>query len=358
MKEKFKFIFIILFTAFFLFSCSGIKTKFDKMFSKDEKENTKTEKNVEKEKTLKVPTSSDLNFYNKYIEVSNNISEKVEELNRSYYSEVPDPATLRANSMVFVISFGINVSSLETILKQYKRSLFDGGDLAKLDADDKALKTTLETDFKNLLPKMYDLHDISADIDSYYKNKDFKTDPSKAKKLDTSYKEKYKAYDESYKTLKKDMRELKPVFAKKDPDNIKDPDEKAIVLMQNGYEKMLDKAEATYEKFEGMKAGSDTKDLNTAFNELEDTYDELNAKINKTEFTDRTKYIKYSYEDYFSKMYVTFSKNMTSFIAYAKAKHTPKEFAGKYDEVLRSYNNLITSYNSSINVINSFKIYK
>ncbi|CAN5412149.1 hypothetical protein BH10BAC5_BH10BAC5_18610 [soil metagenome] len=355
MRNYFKFIFAILFFAAFILSCGRLKNKFEQMTKEDEDPVVK--QTGEKEKTLSSSTSSDLKFFNKYIEISNNISEKVENINKAYYSEIPDPTKLKTGTLLFVISFGIHVNALEGIIKQYKRSLFDGGELAKLNADDKALKTTLETDFKNLLTRLYELHDLCAEIDNYYKNKEFKTNLSKARTYDISYKEKYKLYEESYKALKKDMKTLKPVFKRKDPENIKDPDEKVVVMMQNGYEDIIDKSDDMYEKLEMIKPGSDIKDLNSSFTELNNSFEDFNNKIESAKFSDKTKYIKYSFEDYFSKMFRTFSKKMTDFITLSKSgKLKGKEFTNKYDEVLSAYNNVISSYNSSINTINSIQV--
>lgn len=355
MKENFKFILVILFSSLLILSCSRLKEKMNSLTG--ENESKKKEQTIT-EKTLNVSTTQDLNFYNKYIEVSNELSAKVEDINKSYYSEIPEPTSIKPNSMIFTISFGVQLTMLESEIKKYKRSLFDNGELSKLSADDKALKTTVETDFKDLLSKVADLHQLCSDIDSYYKNKEFKTDPAKAKKLDYSYKDKYKLYDDSYKTLKNDLRELKPVVQRKDPETITNPDEKTVVMLQNGYEDLLEKMESVYGKFDKIKQGTDPKELKSSFDDLDRFYQDFDKKIASTAFSDRTKYMKYNYEDYFSKMYVIFSRKMSYFIDNIKSgKLTAKEFASKYDEVLTSYNNLITAYNSSINTMNSFKIH-
>ena len=152
---KIKYIIALSLIVLLAGSCSKLK---EKLSSKEEEKKEKTVDGEEKEQTVERTSEADLAFYNKYIEVANKVTEVADGMHKEYMNGVPDPKTLRKNSMVLALTFDFKVSDMERMLKDYKRSLFDGGELSKLRSDNKDMKTEIEADFKDLLDVM----------DSYY----------------------------------------------------------------------------------------------------------------------------------------------------------------------------------------------
>src|ERR1041384_82461 len=155
--QKIKLIFILLFIVMLTASCSMVnklKEKFSANKDGDKKEKTTEEKENTKEQTIEKTSEADLNFYNKYIEAANKVTDIADGMHKEYTTGVPDPKTLRKNSMVLALGFDFKVNDMERMLKEYKRSLLDGGELSKLSSDNPDMKREIEADFKDLLDVM------------------------------------------------------------------------------------------------------------------------------------------------------------------------------------------------------------
>jgi hypothetical protein len=353
---KFKITAVLIFALLLSISCSLIDNLKEKSGNK-EKESEKKEEIV-KEETTKSNSQKDLQFYNKYIDVLNKISEEVEQLQKAYFDDIPDPKTVKKNSMIFAIRPDVYSSSLERLIKEYNRSYFDNGELAKLEADNETMKNEIETGFKDVLKMLEEYYNTSRTVIDYYTNKEYENNPSLASDYDVKIREAYDKFKESYDKLNATVRKYKPPRNLRDPDKISNPDEKAAAVLMNTYENTLDGAEAFYEKFKGVNMNSDASEMIKMLDEFERKFNEDKSKVESVEFTDRTKYMKYSFEDYFSKTVNDFIRESKKFLDSMNRKKTNKRsFDSGYDNVINYYNYMINAYNSSINALNTFQTY-
>ena len=348
---------IILFNLFFLFTSCSIINKVKEKLKSDKPAEQETTTSGEKEKT-KSGSESDLNFYNEYIDVLNKISQPVEDMQKDYLNEVPDPKNLKKNSMIFAISSSIQVSSLESVIKEHKRSYYDNGELAKLTCDNAEMKKEIEEDFKSALTSMENYLSTAKKVIAYYQDKEYQTNTSSAAGYDDEMKSSYKECKESIDRLGDALKKYKPKKVVRNPDDYPNPDDKAVAVLLNTYENSLEKAEDFYDKFEKFKQGDDTQPIQEAINALDNSFQQDTKTVESTPFTDKTKYMKYSFEDYFTKTVNDFLKESRKFIDNNKnSKMNEKKFNEGYNDVVRYYNYMIDSYNSLIGTVNSFKSY-
>jgi hypothetical protein len=85
--SKIKFVFTIFFTFFIVVSCSLV-TKIKEMISSDDN-------GVKILETTEGGLSSDVEYYNKYIEISNNIRQISDNIYTSYVNSIMDPKSLK-----------------------------------------------------------------------------------------------------------------------------------------------------------------------------------------------------------------------------------------------------------------------
>ena len=162
--KNFKFI-LSLFVLFALLTgCSYFKNK----FTQSSEESTKIQQEYTKEKTLDKTSASDLAFYNKYIEISNKISESIDEINKSYMTSVPAPQTISKSSLIITAGLGLYINNLERTIKEYRRSYYEGGELSKLGTDNEDMKLEVENVFKELLKVMEKYYSVSNRVSKYY----------------------------------------------------------------------------------------------------------------------------------------------------------------------------------------------
>jgi len=339
----------------FLTSCSLVDRIKEKLASKktDNKESTK-EETTEKTKS---GGENDLKFYNAYIDVVNKISAAAEDLQKDYISEVPEPKSLRKSSFVMVVSANIQLSNVESIIKQYKRSYYDNGDLAKLTADNDEMKKEIEGDFKATLSSLENYFTVAQKVIGYYNNKDFEKDVSLASGYDDDMKTAYNKYKDDFNKLNSDLKKYRPKRNQRNPDDYSNPDEKAVAVLLNTYENTLEKAEDFYDLFEKFKKGDDIQPLNSAVDALDAGFQSDKNKVESAPFTDKTKYMKYSFEDYFTKTVTEFVSQWKKFSGSVSGKTDERKFNDGYNDVVRYYNYMIDAYNSSINTANSFRVY-
>jgi len=352
--KNFKFI-LSLFVLFALLTgCSYFKNK----FTQSSEESTKIQQEYTKEKTLDKTSASDLAFYNKYIEISNKISESIDEINKSYMTSVPAPQTISKSSLIITAGLGLYINNLERTIKEYRRSYYEGGELSKLGTDNEDMKLEVENVFKELLKVMEKYYSVSNRVSKYYGDGEYKNDLSKAAAYDTEMKDGYKEYETVYNKFKEALKKFKPQREKKNPDDYTNKDEKAVVIVQNALENTVDQAETIYNLLEGTTRNSEVGNLEAENEKFRRRFEEETKKIQSTEFSDKTKYIKYSFEDYFTKMTEKFMDETDKFIKeMKKGKMSERDFGLSYDNVVRNYNYMINAYNTSINSINTFKVY-
>jgi hypothetical protein len=87
-------------------------------------------------------------------------------------------------------------------------------------------------------------------------------------------------------------------------------------------------------------------------------FKEESKKVESADFTDRTKFMKYNFEDYFTKTVNDFVNETRKFLARVNTgKLNLKNFNSGYDNVMNYYNYMINAYNSSIGTLNTYQSY-
>jgi len=344
MFEK-KFVVILLVTFFILTGCSMV----DKI---KEKLNQKSEKKTDSwEDTKEVTSGDDMTFYNKYIAVMNKLQENGDKVYADYISNIPEPNSITKNSMIIPVSFQISVGSLERAIKENKRSFYDGGELSKLNASSE-MKQEIETDFKNLHSTMEEYYTVASKVSDYYSKREYRNDLTNVKTFDDEMQNIYDRYRPQINKLSSDLKKFKPKREIRDPNSISDPDEKSSIVMLNAYENILDAAEEFYESYNGLEYKEDLTTAQKTFEDFKIKFNENKNNVLSSVFTDRTKHMKYSFEDYFVKTVGNFMDAGNRFFENAPSVRDEKIYRTSYNDVIDDYNRMIESYNSSINSIN------
>lgn len=352
-----KFLPVLIVTILLATSCSVVDKLKEKINSKKDSETTTEETKEEgKEDTKEVTSTADLEFYNKYIEVSNKIQDAGEKVYKDYLSDVPEPKSISKSSFVVAVSFSLSTDNLERTYKEYNRSYFDGGELSKLNASSE-MKNEIEGNLKSLLKAMDSYHSTARKVADYYSKSQYKQDLSNAVPYDEEVKNAYKKYKEEFDKFSDSIKKYKPKREKRDPNSISNPDEKSVAILMNAYENTLDKAEEFYGAFNGLEHKGDLSKAKEKFNEFEKSFKDDKNSVLSAEFTSKTKYMKYSYEDYFVKMTNMFLDEGNKFFDKAPDAKDVREFNTLYDNVVNNYNYMITAYNTNINIVNSFRVY-
>ncbi len=354
---KLKFAFVVLFTLFVSTSCSLVDKIKEKMSKKDGQTKEQTVDNkegTEKEKTVEGDSGEDLNFYNKYIDVANKIEEAGDGLNKEYIENIPAPKSIRKGMILVTVGFDFKVGDFERVLKDQKRSFLDGGELSKLTAS-KDMKADIESSFKSLLDSMDSYYSAAQKTSDYFKDKEFESDPSKAAELDEEMKSRHAKFKDAFDKFNGMLKKYKPKRKNRDPESISDPDQKAVAILMNAYENTLDGAEGFYDKLKNMDKSSDPSSLQADLTVFQTAFESDKNKVESAPFTDKTKYLKYSFEDYFTRTVTDFVKATQKFIDGGSKKES--EFSRSYDNVITYYNYMINAYNTNIGTINTVTQY-
>ena len=344
-RVKFAISVLVLFSV--MLGCSFLKEK----FSEEKEESSK-----EKEETA---SPQDIIFYNKYLEVSKNISSAVDIIQKGYLNIIPNPHKINKNSFVFLIGPEVQLGFLETTIKNYKRSFYDGGELSKLEADNSDMKRETEKSFERLIPVIEDYMKTARRVIDYYTDGEYRNDLSKVVFYDTEIKQKYEEYEFMFDVFTETINKYKPKRIIRNPDDYSDPDEKVVVIIQNALETTIEKAESFNKKFKEINNNTDITPLIEELRVLEKTFELEREKVLSAEYSDMTKYMKYNYEDYFSKTVTDFISHADKFLDKTKNRNlSNSEFKQGYDDVILYYNLMITSYNATLVIINTFQTYK
>ncbi len=352
--SKYRFISALIILAIMVTSCSFVDKLKEKISSKDNDKDKKEE--TKKEETKEVTSGADLEFYNKYIEVSNKVQDAGEKVYKDYLNDVPAPKSLSKSSFVIAVSFKLSADNLERVNKEYNRSFNDGGELSKLNASSD-MKSDIESSFKALLKTMEEYYNVSIKVAEYYSKGDFKDDLSKAETYDQQIKTAYESYKAAFDKFSDAVKKYKPKKNVRDIESIKNPDERSVAVLMNAYENTLDNAEMFYDAFNGLEYKGDFSKAKDKFREFETSFKEDKNTVLSAEFSEKTKYMKYSYEDYFVKMTNMFLDAGNKFFDKAPSAKDQREFNRQYDDVVNNYNYMITAYNTNINIVNTFRVY-
>lgn len=348
---------MIIVAAVILQSCSLIDNLKEKLGGSND-ENKEVKEQTVDEKTYGRPTQNDLQFYNKYIDVLNKISEAVERFHKAYQNDVPDPKSVKKESSVYVIASDVYLGQVEQVLKNYQRSLFDNGELAKLKPDNDTMKREVEASFKNLLAAIDSYQNQAREVINYYKNKGYKKDLKLAEGYDTRLSNEYDKYKEAFDNFNNTVKKFKPKRTRRDPDKISDPGERSVAVLMNAYENTVDAADSFYTKFQFVENDSSTAEVSKLLDNFETRFKEETKKVESTDFTDRTKYMKYNFEDYFTKTVNDFINETRKFLERVNTgKLSTKYFNDGYDNVMNYYNYMVGAYNSSIGTLNTYSSY-
>ena len=330
-----------------LLSCSFL----EKMFSELKEESPD-------EKTVETTSLQDIIFYNKYLEISRNISSAVDNIQNGYLSIVPDPKKINRNSFIMMIGPEIQLGFLETTLKNYKRSFYDDGELSRLEADNSNMEHDLEESFDRLIPSVEDYMKTARKVVSFYKNNEYKNNLSKAVQYDKEIKQKYEEYEFLLDVYTETLNKYKPQIVIRDPDDYSDPDEKVVVIIQNALETTSEKGESIHEMLKEINKDSDVTNIIEELSEFEKSFKVEQDKVMSAEYSEITKYMKYNFEDYYSKTVKDFISNARKFLDSMKdRKLNDVEFKVGYDNVILYYNLMVTAYNSTLVTIYSFQTY-
>lgn len=343
-----KFIISVFLLTSVLLSCSFLEKKFSEF----------TEESPDK-KSPETTSLQDIIFYNKYLEISRNISSAVDNIQKGYLSIVPDPKKVNRSSFIMMIGPEIQLGFLETTLKNYKRSFYDDGELSKLEADNSRMENDLQESFEKLLPAVEDYMKTARKVVSFYKDNKYKNNLSKAVQYDKEIKQKYEEYEFVLDVYTDMLDKYKPIILIKDPDDYSDPDDKVVVIIHNALETTSNKGESINEMFKDINKNSDITPIIEELSEFEKTFKAEQDKVIFAEYSEVTKYMKYSFEDYFSKTVKDFITQTDKFLdSMKRGKLNDLEFKTGYDIVILYYNLMVTAYNSTLITINSFQTYK
>ncbi len=351
MNNTSKFILALFICVAFILGCSMLNKLKEEL----------GEKEPEKETLKEVTTGDegsymDLEYYNKYIAESNDLSEALENVQNAYISNVPEPKSIKKGSMILVVMADTYLNFLDTELKDQDRSLNDGGELSKLEASEE-MKETIEADYRDWMTTIRSYSETAKKVFAYYKNNDYKDDLSKAEPYDKEIQDKYKKCIDSYNKLIGDLKKFKPARDERDPDDYSNPDEKAVVILENALYKVLDQSDLYITEFKKSDIPN-ADELKKQQDDLQKVFDEEYSKVMDAPFTEKSKYLKYSFEDYFSKMTRQLLESSADFIKVLETGNTKDyKYKNAYDAVTRNYNYVIDAYNSSINSLNSFVVY-
>jgi hypothetical protein len=351
---KFKLLSILAFAVFLSTSCSLVDKIKEKMSSN--KEDGKKEQTVDgkdgKEKTVENTSGDDLNFYNKYIDVSNKISESGEGMHKEYLQNIPEAKNIKKALFIMTVTFDLKVGDMERAIKDYKRSFFDGGELSKLKANED-MKRDIESSFKSLLDAMESYYNTGKKVSDYFKDKEYEKDLSKASDLDAQFKENYSKFKDKYDAFNGALKKYKPKKKNRDVSSMSDPKEKSMAVLMNAYENTLDGAETFFGNFQKVEKNGDMSSLKKDLSDFENAFGNEKKTVESTEFTDVTKGFKYSFQDYFSKTVADFVRETNKFLdKNSGGGMKENDYNQGYDNVVTYYNYMINAYNSSIQSLN------
>jgi hypothetical protein len=260
---------------------------------------------------------------------------------------------------VLLIVPQVQLGFLETTIKNYKRSYYDDGELSKLEADNSDMKAEVEKNFERLIPAVEDYMKTARKVINFYTDREYKNNLSKAVTYDNKIKQQYEEYEFAFDVFTETINKYKPERVIKDPDDYSDPDEKVIVIIQNALESTIEKAESFNENLKVIKKETEVGSLIKELREFEETFEIEKQKVLSAEYSVLTKFMKYSFEDYFSKTVTDFIKHTDKFLGIMQAGNISNaEFKVGYDNVILYYNLMITSYNSTLTTLNTFQTYK
>lgn len=351
MGKQIKKFLLISISVTVVFGCSLINKVKEELA--EEKESVDLTEEVEKTES----SAMNLEYYNTYIGILNKLSQSAENVQKAYLQNIPDPKTIKKGTFIMAIMASTYLDFLERDYKEQYRSLNDGGELSKITASED-MQTTIEADFNALLKSIDEYLKTADKVISYYTDGDYKEDLSKTVPYDDEMKDAYKKYEDALDKIMDDLDKFKPEREVKDPDDYSNPDEKSIVILENAFYNTLDEADKYIEQFKKSPEKPDLAELRKRHDELEKVFKEESSKVMNAPFTDKSKYLKHNYEDYFSKMMEGLLDSSNDYMKkMEKGNLKDYEYNNVYDAVVRNYNNVINAYNSSINNLNSFVIY-
>lgn len=352
MKKSYRLFIVSVFAGFIITGCSEIT----EIFNSTKESGTETSESEGKETDVNTKSKADRNFYNKYIDVLNKLSPSVDEVQKYYLTNVPEPSAVKRNSTIYVIAADVYLSILSRNYKELKRSLFEEGELSKLEADNETMKNEIEHSFKNVLAATENYIKNAENVLEYYKSSEYKNDLTNVKPYDELMKSGYRGYKDKLEVFIKTLDKYKPPRIKRNPEEYSNPDEKAVAILQNTLENTIDEAGLIYEKLEKFEKNSDPDPIIEALADFEKNFEKNKNEVLSAPFTEKSNYLKFGFEDYFSKTVTDFIKNTGKFVNNAGSLNE-NDFNREYDYTVNYYNYLVQAYNSTINNAGNFIVY-
>jgi hypothetical protein len=344
----------VLAVIFILSTSCSLYNKMKEKLSSEKKEDSK-EKTTGGE-TKELTAGDDVTFYNKYIDVLNKIQEAGDKVNKDYISEIPEPKSITKNSLIIAVSLSLSVNNLERVIKEINRSYYDGGELSKLSAGSE-MKEEIEGELKKVLRAADAYYNTASKVSDYYSKGEYKKNLDKAVPYNDEMRTAYEKYAKALDGFTIAVKKHKPKREKRDLNSISDPGEFSVTVLTIAYENTADKAEEFYDSFIMVEYKGDLSEPKKILAEFEEVLKSEKSTVMNTEFTDKTKHLKYSYEDYFLKMSNMFLESAKKFFEGAPNAKNQNEFNRLYDDVVTNYNYMISAYNTNINVIYTYQIW-
>lgn len=338
-----KFFIVGIISIFTLAGCSFLYEKVDNFAKKLEEKLEHPDVPVLKDK---LPTSSlnDVIFYNKYLEAYYKFNRLGDDLYRSYKKDVPNPEAVKNAFMVFV-AYNIYLNNFEGEIKKYDRSLFDGGELSTLKANDPNMQQNLESAMRDLLRAGLLFHQNANNAYKYIKANRKTAPVQKIKEFDDQFMSGYETFESSISMYRKALDENKPAIQTYNPDDFSG-EKKAIVILLNAYVEVMDSTSNFHHAILDNKI-TDINEVRENVTNLNNLFNRNFNKVMQAPFDERTKFMKYGFEDYFKRNFDNYLEKVMAAMSSNKkdSENFDKQNLNTY------YSTLIASYSSGLTII-------
>lgn len=343
-KISLKYLIVLVVSFFTISGCSFLYEKIDNFAKKLEEKLEHPDVPVIKD-GLPTSTLNDVIFYNKYLEAYYKFRKLGDDVYRNYKKDVPTPEAAKNAFMIFVV-YNIYLNNLEREIKSFDRSLFDGGDLSKLKANNPNMQQNLESAMRDLLRAGLLFHQNANNAYLYIKE-NRKTAPiNKIKEFDDQFMSGYEIFEESLGMYRKALDESKPTIKTYNPDDFSG-NKKAVVTLLNAYVEIMDSTSDFHHAFLDNRI-TDASDIRTNVNNLRNMFNRNYNNVMQSDFDERHKFMKYNFEDYFKKNYDSYLEKVL------KAMNSDDKDPLTNPDKLNldtQYSILVASYSSGLSII-------
>lgn len=338
-----KYLVVVVVSFFTLAGCSFLYEKVDN-FAKKLEEKIGPLETPSLNEEISVSTLNDVIFYNKYLEAYYKFKRLGDDLYKNYKKDVPTLEAAKNAFMVFVV-YNIYLNNFEREIKSYDRSLFDGGDLSKLKANDPNMQQNLESAMRDLLRAGLLFHQNANNAYLFIKDNRKTAPVQKIKEYDDQFMSGFETFKESMAMYRKALDEIKPTIKTYNPDDFSG-NKKAIVILLNAYVEIMDSTSNFHHAILDNKI-TDINEVRENVNSLKNLFNRNFNNVMQAPFDDRSKFMKYGFEDYFKKTYDNYLEKVIA------AMSSVKDDTNNIDvrNLDTYYSMLVSSYSSGLSTI-------